>query len=162
MRTSMLLITARRCMFSPLIIKRSCRYTPATAPQERLISPSWKSIGVFWFASQTPGAAGKFSGNEWKSTRWWICRSRSDTRAQLPEKMPARRSKRACAFLLSHPSRVSRGAICSINTPAVINTVLRQPTAWKRLGAEGGSGTVAALAVLTPLFQLPFCASHNT
>lgn len=63
--------------------------------------------------------------------------------------------------------RMSHGAICSINTPAVINTVLRQPMAWKRMGGGGGGwgrgvGTVAALAVLTALFQLPFCASHNT
>lgn len=60
--------------------------------------------------------------------------------------------------------RMSHGAICSINTPAVINTVLRRPMAWKRLGGAGqrGVGKVGALAVLTPLFQLPFCASHNT
>lgn len=33
--------------------------------------------------------------------------------------------------------RMSHGAICSINTPAVINTVLRQPMAWQRLGGGG-------------------------
>lgn len=80
-----------------------------------------------------------------------------------PEKcqLGARNEPAVSSYLVLR--RMSHGAICSINTPAVINTVLRRPMAWKRLGAgQREVGKVGALAVLTPLFQLPFCASHNT
>lgn len=58
-----------------------------------------------------------------------------------PEKcqLGARNEPAVSSYLVLR--RMSRGAICSINTPAVINTVLRRPMAWKRLG--GGVGGAA-------------------
>lgn len=54
--------------------------------------------------------------------------------------------------------RMSRGAICSINTLAVINTVLRQPMAWKRLG--GGGGDVEWERLQLWLSSLPYFSCH--
>lgn len=78
-------------------------------------------------------------------TKWWIsCRRRAQRKrhasaAALKDARSAlQKSRRFSSYLILR--RMSHGAICSINTPAVINTVLRQPMAWKRMGGGGGGG----------------------
>lgn len=91
--------------------------------------------------SQTMGAA--------KATRVRSCPKRCQLGAQ---KEPA------CSSDLNL-RRLSHGAICSINTPAVINTVLRQPMAWKRL-REGGGGGVEWERLQLWLSSLPYFSCH--
>lgn len=129
----------------------------------------WKSTGAFWFlAPRKPAAAESFQGAGRKSAKWWISARRR--RHGCPKKRPLGAQKEPA---LSPPPPVSSfaarlaGTIGSINAPAVINTVLRQPTAWKRLGGRGrGEGERGRLRLwlssLPTPFQLPFCASHNT
>lgn len=83
-----------------------------------------------------------------KSTKWWISPQTTGaakaTRVRgCPERCQLGAPKEPAPSSHLILRRMSHGAICSINTPAVINTVLRQPMAWKRLregGAWSGNG----------------------
>lgn len=133
---------------------------------------NWKSVGVFCGAPQKPGAAETSQRNVRQSHKMadssQAAGAANATRVRsCPKKcqLGAAKEPPVSSYLLLR--RVSHGAICSIKTPAVIKTVLRQPMAWKRLRrrrrrGQREEGKVAALAVHTSLFQLPFCASHNT
>lgn len=78
---------------------------------------------------------------------------------QLPLKMPAcQRSKATGSTVSSYliPSRTSLGAISTINTLAVINTVLRQPMARKGSGPTQSGGRCSAGYQRSPFFSCHF------
>lgn len=103
-----------RCVFSPLIIKRSGRYAPAAARAlPRAPSIALKSIGAPWLASQTPKWRGNFSGDARESTKWWISRRR---RAQRRRRSFAAALKNASSALATSPRSppISSFAACLV------------------------------------------------
>lgn len=191
MKTTMLLITAHRgcqgaCRCFSFFSRHQTKLSAHACSVNRVNAPHAEIMPVEQIVTrgnQNPWnnlisvpetkQSKEFSKRLWKFTKWSIVSvcsvttgtTKASQEPQLPLKMPACRHSKATGSTVSSyliPSRMSLGAISTINTLAVINTVLRQPMARKGSGGQHEVGEGAALAIHVPLFQLPFCASLNT